>query len=129
MEENTQHFWHIMLYYFKKGKNTNETWKMICVMHGEGAVPDQLCHRGLQSSVLEISDWMMLHSQNSWSWQPSNWDVENNQRFTMWEVDNIFKISKSIKWLVKMKNESFTLWKKHTNFLTNPVLVTLGSSL
>ena len=25
MEENMKHFWHIMLYYFKKGKNTTET--------------------------------------------------------------------------------------------------------
>ena len=25
IEENTQHFWHIMLYYFKKGKNSTET--------------------------------------------------------------------------------------------------------
>ena len=24
-----QHFWHIMLYYFKKGKNTTETQKKI----------------------------------------------------------------------------------------------------
>ena len=27
MEENMQHFWHIMLYYFKKGKNTIEMQK------------------------------------------------------------------------------------------------------
>ena len=27
MEENKQHFWHIMLYYFKKGKNASETHK------------------------------------------------------------------------------------------------------
>ena len=26
-EENMQHFWHIMLYYFKKGKNTSEMQK------------------------------------------------------------------------------------------------------
>ena len=25
MEENMQHFWHIMLYYFKKGKKATET--------------------------------------------------------------------------------------------------------
>ena len=25
IEENKQQFWHVMLYYFKKGKNTNET--------------------------------------------------------------------------------------------------------
>ena len=27
MDENTQHFWHIMLYYFKKGKKTTEMQK------------------------------------------------------------------------------------------------------
>ena len=29
MEENTQHFLHIMFYYFKKGKNTTEMKKKI----------------------------------------------------------------------------------------------------
>ena len=43
MEEDTQHFWHIMLYYFKKGKNAAETQKKICVLCGEGAVTDQMC--------------------------------------------------------------------------------------
>ena len=27
VEENIQHFWHIMLYYFKKGKNVTEMQK------------------------------------------------------------------------------------------------------
>ena len=45
MEENTQHFWHIMLYYFKKGKNTNEMQKKDCVMCGEGAVADRMCQK------------------------------------------------------------------------------------
>ena len=40
MEENTQHFWCIMLYYFNKGKNTTETGKKICDVYGEGAVTD-----------------------------------------------------------------------------------------
>ena len=40
MEENKQHFWHIMLYYLKKGKNTTETQKKICVVYGEGAGDD-----------------------------------------------------------------------------------------
>ena len=40
MEENTQHFWCIMLYYFKKGKNAIETQKKNCAMYGEGAVTD-----------------------------------------------------------------------------------------
>ena len=43
MEEDTQHFWHIMLYYFKKGKNTTEKPKKICAVYGEGAVTDGTC--------------------------------------------------------------------------------------
>ena len=38
MEENMQHFWHMMLYYFKKGKTTTDT-------HKKGAVIDQMCQK------------------------------------------------------------------------------------
>ena len=41
MEEHKQCFQHIILYYFKKGKNTTETQKKnICAVCGEGAVTD-----------------------------------------------------------------------------------------
>ena len=39
-EEDMQHFCHIMLYYFKKGKNATETQKKICAVYGQGAVTD-----------------------------------------------------------------------------------------
>ena len=39
--------------------------------------------------------------------------IETNQHSTTKDVANILKISKSIKLLVKMKNMSFTLWKKN----------------
>ena len=45
MEENTQHFWLVMLYFFKKGKNTTETQEKICAVYGEGAVTDQMCQK------------------------------------------------------------------------------------
>ena len=55
MEEKKQNFWHIMLYYFKKGKNATETQKRICVatetqkricaVYGEGAVTDWMCQK------------------------------------------------------------------------------------
>ena len=44
MEEDTQHFLHIMLYYSRKGKTTSETQK-ICAAYGEGAVTDQTCQK------------------------------------------------------------------------------------
>ena len=45
MEENMEHFQHIMLYYFKKSKNATETQKKIYAVYGEGAVTDQLCQK------------------------------------------------------------------------------------
>ena len=40
VEENMHCFQHIMLYYFKKGKNATEIQKKICAAYGEGAVMD-----------------------------------------------------------------------------------------
>ena len=40
MKENMQHSRHIMLYYFKKGKNTTETQNKICAVYGEGTMTD-----------------------------------------------------------------------------------------
>ena len=45
MEEHMQHFQHIMLHYFKKGKNATETPKKIGAVYGEGAVTDQTCQK------------------------------------------------------------------------------------
>ena len=43
--EETQHFQHIMLSYFKKDKNTTEMQKKICAVYAEGAVIDQTCQK------------------------------------------------------------------------------------
>ena len=43
MKETMQHFLHIMLYYFKKGKNTIEIQRKICALHAEDAVTDGTC--------------------------------------------------------------------------------------
>ena len=45
MEENMQHFWHSMFYYFKEGKNTTEMKKKkkkIRAVYGEGAMTDPM---------------------------------------------------------------------------------------
>ena len=68
MEENTQHFWHIMLYYLKKGKIRNWNAKKkkkereICAVYRKGAVTDWTRQKWLQSFMPEISRWMILHS-------------------------------------------------------------------
>ena len=49
MEENKQHIQHVMLYYFKKGKNATEMQKRrrkrICAVYREGAVTDPMCQK------------------------------------------------------------------------------------
>ena len=49
--------------------------------------------------------------------------IENNKCYSMWEIADILKISKSIKLLMKMKNLSFILWKNYMDFLANPMYV------
>ena len=45
MEGNMEHFWPVLLYYFKKGKTATETQKRISAVCGEGAVTDQMCQK------------------------------------------------------------------------------------
>ena len=56
-----QHFWHIIHYYFKRGKNGTEMHKKICAVCGEGAVTDGMCQKWFVSFMLEIVCWTMLH--------------------------------------------------------------------
>ena len=132
-----QHFRHIMLYYFKKGKNATEMQKKICAVYGESAVADwmrmekvlwltECVKSGSLSFVLEISRWTMLHAPvDQLKLTAINWDIEN-QHYTTWEIANILKMSKSIKLSVKMKNVSF-IWQKKTTWTFWPTQYTTYS--
>ena len=45
MEGKKQRFRHIMLYYFKKGKNATEMQKKFCAVYEEGAATDRTCQK------------------------------------------------------------------------------------
>ena len=98
MEEKKQHFRHIMLYYFKKGKNATEIHKKICAVYGEGAVTDRTCQKWFAKS--RAGDFSLDDAPQSG--RPVEVDsdqiktvIENNQRYTTWEIANILNISKS----------------------------------
>ena len=114
MKENMQHFWHVMLYYFKKGKNTTDTQKEIYAVYREGAVAEWTCQRLSAKFVLEISHWTMMF--HSWVDQLKliiiKKLIENNKHYIMQEIANIFKISKSTKVLVKLESVLFIYGKK-----------------
>ena len=124
MEENTQYFQYIMLYYFKKSKSTTETHKKkICAVYREGAVTDQMCQKWFVK--FPAGDFSLDNAP--WSGRPvevgSNQIktlIESNQHYTTQKITIIFKTSKSIKLFVKMKNVSFILQKKLNGLFGQP---------
>ena len=69
---------------------------------------------GLQSFVLEISRWTMLQGRVGKLRVDSDQMetlIESNQCSTMWEIDDILKIPKSVKLLVNMKNVFYFMEK------------------
>ena len=114
MEENKQHFWHIMLYYFKKGQNTMKAHKKI-VQYVEKVL--RLIKYVESVANFRAGDFSL---DNSPHWgrpvesdrdQIKMW-IENNQCYTTWEIAVLLKISKSIKSLLKMTNVPFILRNK-----------------
>ena len=61
MEENKQHFQHIMLYYFKKSKNTTGMQKKICSVYREGAMTDQIRQKWFVKFHAGDCCWTTLH--------------------------------------------------------------------
>ena len=84
------------IYYFKKGKNTTETQKKICVVYGKGAVTDWMC----QKWFANFCAGNLLLDNAPWLGRPVEVDqikilVKNIQCYILQEMENIFKISKS----------------------------------
>ncbi|CAK9824001.1 hypothetical protein ANTRET_LOCUS2239 [Anthophora retusa] len=43
MEEQDVHFRHILLYYFRKGKNASQAQKKLCAVYGNEALKERQC--------------------------------------------------------------------------------------
>ena len=98
MEEKKQHFQHIMLYYFKKGKIATEMQKTICTVYGEGAVIDRRCQNWFAkfpAGDFSLDDAPRLGGPVEVDSDQIEILIENNQRYTMREIANLLKISKS----------------------------------
>ena len=98
MEDKKQYFQHILLYYFKKGKNATETHKKTCAMYGEGAMTDRTRQKWL--AKFHAGDFSLDNAPRSS--RPVEVDsnqiktiIENNQCYTTWEIADILKTSKS----------------------------------
>ena len=97
MEDDMQHFWHIILYYFKTGKSATATQKKMCAVYGEGTVTDQTCQKWFAKFC--AGDFSL--DDAAWWGRPVEVDsdqtkklIENNKHCTVLEIANILKISK-----------------------------------
>ena len=124
MEKNMQHFWHIMLYYSKKGKNTTGMQNKRFVQCMEKALWLIKGNKsGLWSFVLEISCWRMLPNWRnqlklivikSKHWEQSMlyhvgdcWHTQNI------EINRVISENKKCVFYFTKKN--------HMDFLANPI--------
>ena len=93
--------------------------KKICTVYGEDAVTDRKCQKWFVkfgSADFSLDDAPPLGRPVEGDSDQIETLIENNQHYTTWEITDIFKISKSIKLLVKIKNVSY-----FTDFLVNPI--------
>ena len=98
MEGKKQHFQHIMLHYFKKGKTATEMHKNICAVYGEGAVTDQTCQKWFakfRAGDFSLDDAPRSGRPVAVDSEQMETIIENNQCYTTWKIADILKISKS----------------------------------
>ena len=98
MEGKKQHFQHIMLYYFKKGKNATETHKKFCAVYGEGAVTARMCQKWFVKFC--AGDFSLDNAPRSGRLVEVDSNqietiIENYQCYTTQEIADILKISQS----------------------------------
>ena len=55
MECKNNHFQHILLFYFRKGKKAAEAHKEICEVYGVNCLTERTCQNLFTNFVLEIS--------------------------------------------------------------------------
>ena len=92
-------------------------------MDGEGAVTDRMC----QKWFVKFRAGEFLLDDASWVGRSVQVDsdqietlIENNHSYTMQEIADMLRLSKSIQLLVKMKNLSFILRKQPYGLFGQP---------
>ena len=99
MEGKKQHFQHIMLYYFKKGKNATEMQKKdLCSVWRRCCETDRTCQKWFarfRAGDFSVDDAPQLGRPVEVDSDQIETLIENNQRYTTREIADILKIPKS----------------------------------
>ncbi|KOX70315.1 Histone-lysine N-methyltransferase SETMAR [Melipona quadrifasciata] len=63
MEEQDAHFRHILLYYFRKGKNASQAHKKLCAVYGNEALKERQCQNWF--AKFRSGDFSLKNAQRS----------------------------------------------------------------
>ena len=92
------HFRHLMLFFYRKGKNVTHAANEIHAVYGEGAVTDRTVRKWFASFI--AGDFRLKFQERSD--RPSTTDedqiktlIENNQRYTTRKLGEMLNMSKS----------------------------------
>ena len=78
MEENMQHFWRIVLYYFSKGKDAPETQTKTGAVYTEGAATDRTCRPWFAKFLGNSLQWGRLMRWKMFRSTPGCYPLEAN---------------------------------------------------
>lgn len=92
------HFRHLMLFFYRKGKNATQATNKICAVYGEGALAERTVRKWF--AKFRAGDFNLKDQERTG--RPSITDddqlktlIENNPRYTTRELAEILKISKT----------------------------------
>ncbi|XP_050480294.1 histone-lysine N-methyltransferase SETMAR-like [Bombus huntii] len=98
MEGNKVHCKHLMLFFYRKGKNATQTANKICAVYGDDAIVDRTVRKWF--ARFKVGDFNLEDQERPG--RPSTTDedqvktlVENNPCYTIRELAKILKISRS----------------------------------
>ncbi|CAK9796093.1 Histone-lysine N-methyltransferase SETMAR [Anthophora plagiata] len=98
MEVNKVHCSHLMLFFYRKGKNATKAANKICTVYGEAAVAEKTMRKWFARFKAGDSNFEDQERPG----RPSTTDedqiktpIENNPRYTISELAEMLKISKS----------------------------------
>lgn len=98
MDNQNEHYRHIMLFYFKEGKNAKESCKKICAVYGEDVIKERVCQKWF--ARFRRGDFLVQDAPRRG--RPVEVDddkvkvlVDTNPHYTTREIARILQISKT----------------------------------
>ena len=98
MEDQSVHFRHVLLFYFRKGKNSHQACAKLCKVYGDNALQERQCQRWFK----KFRDGNFDLNDTPWSERPTEVDddkikalIEPNPRYTTREIAETFNIHHS----------------------------------